>query len=896
MPTKTESVSKFLLASTHPDLANLYNKGMECQVNVAQDAGEHIEGEYMGRRWQGFTDHFTTWKSFRIPYHANTEPEYTDSKISFDLAAHAEAIGMTGWDWANQCSKWVAFDFDSIIGHSDRHAGNLTDEELAEVQKVATTLPWVTVRKSTSGRGLHIYVFLQDIPTSNHTEHAALARAVLGKMSAETGFDFNTKVDVCGGNMWVWHRKMAGTNGLELVAGGAALTEIPINWRDHIKVVTGKTKRILPIDIPEPERDKWEELCGQRYKVKLDASHQALIKWLSDNNASAWWDQDHWMLVTHTAHLADAYEELNLVGKFETLAAGTEKGHDHNCFLFPMRNGAWAVRRYSYGVQEHPSWEQDGQGWTRCYFNRNPDLATAARTFGGLEDPKGGFIFREASVAVSAARLLGIEITIDPAYSSRETVLKQHKDGRLVVEVQQSDFDVADNMQGWLRKGKKPWMRIFNIKTSAPNEMEIGNHDKLIRHLITESGEDYGWLIKANDNWQEEPLIHIKLALSSTGLKQHEITTILGSSIFKCWKLVNLPFQQEYPGNRQWNRNAAQFKYTPSTNVEDLSYPTWMAILKHCGSGLDHSIKTHPWCRANGILAGSDYLKVWVAALFQHPTEPLPYLFLYGPQNSGKSIFHEALSELLTKGYQRADHALSNQSGFNGELEGAIICVVEETDLRRNKNAYNLIKDWVTAREINIRALYKNPFHVKNTTHWIQCANDHQACPIFTGDTRITMSYVEGLDLADLIPKRRIITMLQKEAPDFLAAILNLEIPDSGDRLFVPVIDSEEKLIVQELNQTDLEFFIVDKCTPVAGHMIKFSDFYAKFQEWVDPNSIHNWSKKRVSKELPPQFPKGRLKVNNQVHIGNIAWAGTSKIIPESRFILDGPWLIKEKE
>jgi len=46
MPTRTASIQKFLQASTHSDLAEMYSHDMECQVNVAQDAGERIDGEF----------------------------------------------------------------------------------------------------------------------------------------------------------------------------------------------------------------------------------------------------------------------------------------------------------------------------------------------------------------------------------------------------------------------------------------------------------------------------------------------------------------------------------------------------------------------------------------------------------------------------------------------------------------------------------------------------------------------------------------------------------------------------------------------------------------------------------------------------------------------------------
>src|SRR5262245_13414325 len=205
--TKTEAVDWFLREYTHEDLAALYSPDMEVQVSVVQDGGERVEGEFKGRQWQAWTDGLHQWKNFRIPLNANTTPEDNDGPMNFSLVQHAEGIGLTGWDWRNRVSRWVGFDFDAIAGHAGGHASKLDDDELAEVQRKAAAIDWVSVRKSTGGRGIHLYVHLPAVPTANHTEHAALARAVLGKMSATVGFDFKAKVDACGGNMWVWHRK-----------------------------------------------------------------------------------------------------------------------------------------------------------------------------------------------------------------------------------------------------------------------------------------------------------------------------------------------------------------------------------------------------------------------------------------------------------------------------------------------------------------------------------------------------------------------------------------------------------------------------------------------------------------------------------------------------------------
>jgi hypothetical protein len=67
----------------------------------------------------------------------------------------------------NKRSRWVGFDFDSITGHA---AGvGVSDDELKVICDKAKSLPYVEVRKSTGGNGLHLYVLFDDegIPCEN---------------------------------------------------------------------------------------------------------------------------------------------------------------------------------------------------------------------------------------------------------------------------------------------------------------------------------------------------------------------------------------------------------------------------------------------------------------------------------------------------------------------------------------------------------------------------------------------------------------------------------------------------------------------------------------------------------------------------------------------------------
>lgn len=881
MITRSTAVKNFLTASTHKDLASLYNSAMEVQVNVSQDGGERESTEgFRGRTWHSYTDGIQKWYGFRVPKNAATEPEDNDLDINFDLAEHAEGIGMTGWDWKSRVSKHFGFDFDAISGHSS----GLTEEELKEVKEQAYKVPWITVRRSTSGNGLHLYIFVDNIPTANHTEHAALGRAILGKLSAEAGFDFSSKVDVSGGNLWVWHRKMTKANcGLELIKQGEVLKNIPINWEDHVDVIKNKRRRAKARYVKN--ETNFDSEISQRAYVKLDEDHKKLLKYLEENDCQWWFDADRNMLVAHTFDLKSAHKDLGLRGIFDTLATGKDKP-DHNCFSFAQErpSGAWAVRRYE-NVQETSNWNQDANGYTTCYYNQDPTLEVASRTHGGGEDEKGAFHFNYAKDAVDAAKDLGVRFKIPDWATNRPAQLKQHKDGRLITYIKRESQDQP--IEGWL-EDKNQWKKIFNASLTQQTEPKALDYDGIVRHLITPDGHDFGWVLKSN-NWNVECYTNVRLALKSLGLSDHEISQTLGDCVLEGWQVINEPFQPEFPGGRKWNRNAAQFRYTPKLEPP-FKFPTWECILNHCGKGLDSAIADDGWCQIHNVKTGADYLKIWVASLFQYPKKRLPYIFLYSKdERTGKTTFHEAIGSLLTKGYTRADTALISSANFNGELENAILCAVEETDLGKSSSARNRIKDWITASTIMIHHKGQTPYQVENTTHIIQTGNNHTECPIFSGDTRITMIQVPAFELAEMIPTDQMKIQLEREAPAFMAELLQVEIPPSGDRLNVPVIDTDIKTQTSETNKSTLELFLEEMTFWAPGEKIRYSDLYNHFLEWVDPTEVHTYSKIKFGREIPIKYPKGRVMTEGaQFYIGNISLTEPKNINQDKLILKNG--------
>ena len=796
--------------------------------------------------------------------------------MSFDLAQHAEAIGMTGWDWNHQLSRWVAFDFDSITGHSDAHSQKLTQAELDEIQTTVENIEWVTIRKSTGGKGLHLYILLQPVACANHTEHAALARSILGKLSAITGYNFQSKVDICGGNMWVWHKKMRGNDeSLKLVKQGGVLADIPPNWRDHIKVINNASRKVPKVIEDKASGDPFIDLVTRNIQNKLTETHKSHIEWLQQHQCVWWWDQDNNMLVTHTIHLKEMHEDLRLCGIFDT---DSSHSSDQNCFCFPLRDGSWVVRRYSLGVSEHTSWEQDGAGWTKCYLNRQPTFETACRASGSLEDTNGEFMFSEASVAMKALEQIGIFVDLPPKARSKYAWLKRHKDGRIIGMLDRSkeDEERGFTLDGWLAK-KNRFIKIFGYKKDQEKEPESNSYDHFVRHLVSQAKEDAGWVLKDGDEWAFEPLTHIRLALGSLGLGGAELTQTLGAAIMNPWRIVNKPFQDEYPGDREWNFQAARLKYTPLDEPTG-HYPTWNRVLTHVGSGIDADVQADDWCRNNGIKTGGDYLKCWVSSLFQYPERHLPYLFFYSAkQNTGKTSFYESLALLFTSGYIKADAAIQSKEGFNKELQGAVLCVIEEVDLSSTKvQAYNRVKDWVTAKELCIHPKGKTPFHTQNMTHWVQCANDQTYCPVFKGDTRITIIHVPQIHPMDIIPTRDFDTQLVDEAPAFLAEILNMELPFTSDRLGIPCLETRDKSELQRIHESELHVFIDDMLEPCRGSLIEYKEFRERFYAAGHPEE--QWSRIRIGKEIIGKVLKAKSTLfGGQQYLANVKWKAEVK-------------------
>lgn len=350
----TATIVGFLRENAQPDLVERIDDSLEFQANMSAEGGVPNPN---GTGWIT-EDGLLSWHNIRVPKDAATTPHFRDYPLRFDFPRHVECIGSTGWDWRQRRSRWVGFDFDSIVGHK----AGLAPDAILRIQEAVYDLDYVEVRKSTSGTGLHLYVRV-DVETPNHTEHAALAKFVLDQMSRDAGVDLSASVDCFGAVLWLWSRRATPENsGLTLVKAATAQFIVPEDWRPAESIV-------------------WAELAQSQPKADMLARHWRIVDAIKAAGYVCEWDAEHHCIKTHTKGLEAAHRELKLPGDYSTTSNGA-KPQEANCFAFPLKSGFKVVR---YGNATEPTWTKGK--FTTCLYGVEPEDVAKVEPARSASDP-----------------------------------------------------------------------------------------------------------------------------------------------------------------------------------------------------------------------------------------------------------------------------------------------------------------------------------------------------------------------------------------------------------------------------------------------------------------------------------------------------------------------------
>ena len=861
MSTIRKGIETFLLArqGDSPYLIERWSPQLESQFLVHPGSNEVEEGSNV------WTDGKQEWCNHRWPYRAGSDPDYKDKTLRFDPAVHLSRIGSTWWNWVTKRSVAVAFDIDMEEGHAPSTT-TVTEKQLEGVVARLKQLPYVTLVRSTGGKGVHVYVFFDedDQPeAANHNEHTQVALAVLEKMTEDSDYNYAQHMDVKGVIFWFWSdTSPEGHPGFSLLQEATD----PLGWND-IQDYAGKSLR-------NPNRktkfkgfdDSGNSVeSDSEYKVyDLDDEHKSILKELEMLDYSFIWNGEFNMAHTHTCALKELYERRKqagnpIKGMFETLSGGTDKSKP-NCYITPRSDGVFQVKRFGVGITEHPLWHKHNNS-TWCYYNQDVSTDHVLASFCSSKPTDNKFVFEPAKLK-EAMEALGHEFNYH-LQGSVEVIRKS--DGSFVANTKDQVPEWSQGKSGSslsLPVVSNPEVRVSTTLEEA---------DKVARRLITEQKDPYGWAVQTNAGWIVDggydhvgPIVEQKFGKDAKFVK--------AALLENPWILTCTPFSPEYIGDRKWNKNAPQLAIEPAS--EPGPHPHWDMIYDHIGSSLNTAVRNTLWCQQWGLQTGADYLRCWMTSLIRYPLEPLPYLFLYGPQDSGKSIFHESASMLFTHGsVVSASGALTNASGFNYEIANCVIGFIEEKDLSAvREGAYSRMKEWVTGRTLTVTKKGETPYTQPNILKMVQMANSPTSCPMEDGDTRITALAISILG-DKKIPKGLMERRLRAEAPFFLRTIMTTHLPDTPDRLRVPMLASRDKVELEAMNQKPWEAFAADTLRPCQGALVKFTDFYAEYVKFCTLNNMNPEKNKSLLQLLRNRSDKYVIGVGKgkQNYIANVS-------------------------
>jgi hypothetical protein len=669
------------------------------------------------------------------------------------------AAGTAFWEWPEKKQHTVGIDIDT----DDNHAAGLATSAFAGALEAAKRVPWLEVRRSSGGKGLHLFPrFSEPVDVGSRAEASALALAVLALASREANFDFKAAKDCAGSNFWIC-KVDAAPNAYEVIKPATAALDIgdlPPGWRE------AKEARKRKIEFAPST-------------VELSTEHLEVEKQLQSLNYSLIYVPEIGCYHVHTHALQTAHEKFGYRGQFTTLSDGTDPGQP-NAYMFPLPGGAFLVKRFGY-AQEHSSWFSGPNG-KYALLNVDAPFVLAAQNFSHNKTTKGYAFGRDNLVMMLTA--IGENLEIPEMFADRTLFVKKVKDDcQITVEKQESDPRV-DN---WTPTGKT-WQRSFAI----PPESQAFQYADALRvsnvvRAITTDKESAQWCIKTDGEWIGTKASEIAYVLVAHGIKP---SGAMGLMREKPYHLVFEPYQEEYLPGRRWNREAPQLACRPADEAGET--PTWDAVFTHIGSGLDEDIAADETCQRLGIVSGAQYLKLWTKLLIERPQQRTPYLFLTSRQNNtGKTSLGASICHLIDPGVAEInEEALVDK--FTGELEGKVLCLIEELDLRDRRNkAYATLKRVLTSKTLTIRKMRTDAYNVPNFTHFIHTANDARFVPCETEDMRIVMVNVNPI--TNFIESLKFEEGIKRESPSMLRKLLDMPLPKPFGRFYLPVVQTSLK-------------------------------------------------------------------------------------------------------
>ena len=192
-----------------------------------------------------------------------------------------------------------------------------------------------------------------------------------------------------------------------------------------------------------------------------------------------------------------------------------------------------------------------------------------------------------------------------------------------------------------------------------------------------------------------------------------------------------------------WLKSPQRRKFTgitfdPTTNTHaGNNYNIWKGFARTPKEGSPSKYWAHV---RDNICSGNkehyEYVRRWLAYIFQHPDKVHTALVLCGSQGVGKNSFVEPLGVLLGQHYVLLSSIGELVSNFNYHLKNAVLIHANEALWGGNKKEIGAVKAMITERTCLIESKGKDRIMVKNFKHLILSSNEDWPVHIDADDRR----------------------------------------------------------------------------------------------------------------------------------------------------------------
>lgn len=321
-------------------------------------------------------------------------------------------------------------------------------------------------------------------------------------------------------------------------------------------------------------------------------------------------------------------------------------------------------------------------------------------------------------------------------------------------------------------------------------------------------------------------------------------------------------------------------------------YNLWKGFNEQPVPGITKKYWTHVHdIICNGNKEAYEYVRKWLAKVFQHPNEVHTALVLCGSQGVGKDTFVRPLGALLGTHYAPLNNIHQLVGNFNGHLKHAVLIHANESFWGGLKKEVGVLKSMITESLRFIESKGKDQIVIKSCWHIIFSSNEDWAIYMDFDDRRFFVLKVSEKQKGNQLYFKELNDELERGGhAALLHDLLHEDITNFNPRIIpssphafgikLRSTESPERYLHEALFIGSFSLSTEGDTTPVWQGQIPKQDVYKDYRTWCSLSDERPLSKElfgRALKKILPSIKDTRPAGSKRI------WCYSFKSLEETR-------------